>query len=344
MAELPKNYFAALGLKPGATREEVKKAFKELAFQFHPDRNPHNPWAEERFKETVEAYSYLTGNVEALRALQGPSAAARMTGDYAQDILKTLFDIDHPGALRDRAPFRRSLSLSLEEAFSGGLFPLFVEREELCSACRGTGVEEGAKIFTCTYCFGAGSVGGAPGENVERRECPKCNGRGFLSSKGCLRCRARGYLLEEAKLRVPVPPRVTDGFKIVLPQEGHELSPGRRGDVEVLLQLRRHPRFSFDGKDIICETTVKMSEAALGAEVKVPTLSGATTLRLPPGTQSGQVFRIKSLGLGGDQFVKIKVKIPAALNEKERLLLRRIQDEKGAETPGFWQKVKKLFW
>ncbi|MFO1464636.1 MAG: J domain-containing protein [bacterium] len=343
MADSQKNYFATLGLKPGATREEVKKAFKELAFQFHPDRNPHNPWAEERFKETVEAYSYLTGNLEALRALQGPSAAAKMTGDYAQDILKTLFDIDHPGSLRDRAPFRRELSLSLEEAFAGGTFSLLVEREELCPSCRGNGVEEGAKVFTCTYCFGAGSVSG-PGETAERRECPKCNGRGFLSAKGCLRCRARGYLLQEAKLKVPLPPRVTDGFTVTLPGEGHELAPGRRGDLQVLVRLRRHPRFSFDGKDIICETSVEMSEAALGAEVMVPTLGGTTALRLPPGTQSGQVFRIKGLGLGGDQFVKINVRIPAALNEKDRLLLRRIRGEQGTEQPGWWQKIKQLFW
>ncbi|MCE9626182.1 MAG: DnaJ domain-containing protein [Deltaproteobacteria bacterium] len=128
MAEANKNYFAVLGLKSSATLPEIKKAFKELAFQYHPDRNPHNPRAEDRFKETVEAYSYLTGNLEALKAIQKPSAAAKSTGDYAQDILKTLFDIDHPGSLRDRAPFRQELTLALEEAFSGGVKTIQVER------------------------------------------------------------------------------------------------------------------------------------------------------------------------------------------------------------------------
>jgi len=343
MGDSQKNYFAVLGLSQGANREEIKRAFKELAFRFHPDRNPHNPQAEERFKETVEAYSYLTGNFEALRAIQHPSPAARTTGEYAQDILKTLFDVDHPGSLRERPPFRRELELSLEEAFAGGGKILSVEREELCGVCYGSGVEEGAKTFTCTYCFGAGFVGG-PGEGGERRECPKCNGRGFLSSRGCVPCRGRGYHLRAAKLKVPFPPRANDGFLVTLPGEGHELAPGRRGDVQVALRLKRHPWFSFDGKDIICETTVEMSLAALGGEVQVPTLGGTTPLRLPPGTQSGQVFRLKGLGLGGDQFVKIKVKIPAVLGERDRLLLHRIQGEGGAERPGFWRKIKKWFW
>lgn len=343
MGDSQKNYFAVLGLRPDASREEIKKAFKELAFQFHPDRNPHNPRAEERFKETVEAYSYLTGNFEALRAIQQPSSAAKTTGEYAQDILKTLFDVDHPGSLRERAPFQRELEITLEEAFAGGTKALTVEREDLCATCYGTGVDEGAKVFTCTYCFGAGVVGG-PEEGSERHECPKCNGRGFLSSRGCVPCRARGYFKREAKLKVAFPPRIHDGFTVTLSGEGHELSPGQRGEVKVVLRLQRHPWFSFDGKDIICETTVEMSQAALGGEVQVPTLGGTTPLRLPPGTQSGQVFRLKGLGLGGDQFIKIRVKTPVALSERDRSFLRQIQGEGGAEAPGFWQKIKRWFW
>lgn len=338
-----KNFHAVLGIKPEATPAEVKKAFKELAFQYHPDRNPHNPVAEERFKELVEAYSHLTGNVEALRALQGPSSAAKMTGDYAQDILKTLFDIDHPNSVQDRQPMRVEVLLSLEEAFKGTVKIVEVQRQEICGECKGTGVDHGAKIFTCTYCFGAGQVGG-PDDGTRRRECPKCNGRGFISSRGCVPCRARGYKRRDVKLKVTVPSQSKEGQTVILQGEGHESAPGRRDDAQAVFKLLRHPSFSFDGKDVMCETSVEMSEAALGGEVKVSTLDGFTTLHLPPGTQSGQVFRIKGMGLGGDQFVKIKVKTPVALSEKDRHLLRRIQGNIAATPRGFWQKIKKWFW
>lgn len=338
-----KNYHAVLGIRPEASPAEVKKAFKELAFQYHPDRNPHNPVAEERFKELVEAYSYITGNVEALRALQGPSAAAKMTGDYAQDILKTLFDIDHPFSLHDKQVLRVEVLLTLEEAFKGTVKTVEVQRQEICAECKGNGVDHGAKIFTCTYCFGAGQVGG-PDDGSKRRECPKCNGRGFLSSRGCVACRARGFKRRDIKLKVTVPALAKEGQTLILPDEGHEIAPGRKGDAQAIFKLQRHPSFSFDGKDIMCETSVEMSEAALGGEVSVPTLDGFTTLHLPPGTQSGQVFRIKGMGLGGDQFVKIKVKTPVALSEKDRHLLRRIQGNIAATPRGFWQKIKKWFW
>src|SRR5262249_30221955 len=160
----------------------------------------------------------------------------------------------------------------------------------------------------------------------------------------CLPCRARGYLMKTAKLKVTIPPRVNEGQVLNLKDEGHELLPGKRGDVQVVLKLQRHPWFSFDGKDIICETTVEMSEAALGGEVQVQTLAGKTSLHLPPGTQSGQVFRLKGLGLGGDQFIKIQVKTPVARTEKERLLLLQIQGESRALERGLWPRIKKWFW
>ncbi|HCU23786.1 MAG TPA: hypothetical protein DF383_02115 [Deltaproteobacteria bacterium] len=348
MSDSKKNYHAVLGLESGASREELKKAFKELAFQFHPDRNPHNVLAEERFKQIVEAYSYLTGNFEALRALQRPpSSAARRSGDYAQDILQVLFDIDHPHDVQRKLPLEAELEISLEEAFRGTLRRFEVERQELCRECKGSGVEAGAKIFTCTYCFGAGEIG-SPDLGETLRECPKCNGRGFLSAKACMACRAHGYLKVKASLQVEIPPRVQDGQTLTLEGAGHERSSGERGPLRITLHLRRHPGFSFDGKDIICEISVEMREAALGGEIKVPTLAGSTSLTLPPGTQSGAFFRLKGLGLGGDQFVKIRVKTPVVYSEKDRDLLRRMQ-ESPTEAPRsfwlkFWNKMKRWFW
>jgi molecular chaperone DnaJ len=332
-----------MGLKPGASSQEIKRAFKELAFKYHPDRNPKNPWAEERFKEALEAYSYLTGNMEAYRAMTSKTAAATVAADPGADILKVLFDIDVMPTSRHKKPLVYPLNLTLEEAFTGGEKKIRVTRDELCETCGGRGVDEGAKVFTCTYCFGAGYVGGASASQ-EESECPKCNGRGILSSRGCTACRARGFLSREAKLRVTIPPRVTHGQQVAVPSEGHHRHAGRRDDLLLQISLAKHPVFSFDGKDIICESTVDMTDAALGGEISVPTLRGPTKLTLPPGTQSGQVFRLKGLGLGGDQFVKIQVRTPTALSEKERKSLLSLKRVDGSEQRGLLARLKRWFW
>jgi molecular chaperone DnaJ len=344
MPEASKNYFTVLGLQPNATLEEIKKAFKEVAFQYHPDRNPHNPWAEERFKEAVEAYTYLTGNLEAYRALQQPAPRGSKSAEVMEDILKVLFDIETaPAATRPR-PLKVPLELSLQEAFAGGSRKLQIEREDICSACFGKGVEKGAKVFTCTYCFGMGEVS-TNKEGTEKRECPKCNGRGLLSSRGCLSCRARGTLTKRVTLQVDIPPRVNEGQVLNMRGEGHEQNYfGKRGDLQFIIHLKNDPLFTFDGKDIICETTVEMSDAALGGEIFVPTLSGPTKFKLPPGTQSGQVIRLKGLGLGGDQFIKIRVKTPIAVSEKDRQLFRQIKGSTEEGDQSLWQRLKKWFW
>jgi len=344
MVETGKNYFAELGLTAGATAEEVKKAFKQLAFQYHPDRNPRNPWAEEKFKNLVEAYSYLTGNLEAYRVMTSKSAMATAAADPGQDILKTLFDIDVSPTRRNKGLAKVQVLLTMEEAFLGAQKKVEFDREEICKECRGKGVDEGAKLFTCTYCFGAGVVGLLEVNEEDAKECPKCNGRGFLSSRGCVACRARGYTLKKAKVQVQIPPKVRAGSVVEVKGEGHQLSLELRGDLQVQVGIKKHPVFTFDGKDIICETSVQMSEAVLGGEIQVPTLGGPTKLSIPPGTQSGQIFRVKGLGLGGDQFVRINVKTPIFLSEKDRSLMRRLKGQGSEEPKGFWQRVKKWFW
>ena len=270
------------------------------------------------------------------------SAAATVAADPGADILKVLFDIDVAPAARHKQPLTYSLTLTLEEAFAGVEKKISVTRDELCKACKGRGVDEGAKVFTCTYCFGTGSIGGF-GETDEM-ECPKCNGRGILSSRGCTVCRARGFISRDEKLRVVIPRGVSHGQKVSIPGEGHQLSASNRGDLIVQVSLVRHPVFSFDGKDIICESTVEMTDAALGGEISVPTLRGPTKLAIPPGTQSGQVFRLKGLGLGGDQFVKVQVKTPVALSEKERNSLLSLKQAGAQGKPSFFKRLKRWFW
>lgn len=342
MTDLTPKYWSILGVAPGSSPQEIKKAFKELAFKYHPDRNPKNAWAEERFKEALEAYSFLSGNMEAYRAMTSKAAAATVAADPGADILKVLFDIDAAPAARHKQPLSFLLALSMEEAFAGTEKRISVTRDELCKVCKGRGVDEGARVFTCTYCFGSGAVGGF-GQDDDM-ECPKCNGRGILSSQGCTACRARGFVSRGAKVRVEVPPGVRHGQKISIPGEGHQRNAAARGELVIEISLTRHPVFSFDGKDIICESSVDMTDAALGGEISVPTLRGATRLMIPPGTQSGQVFRLKGLGLGGDQFVKIQVKTPVALSEKERNSLLSLKRAGAQGKPSFLKRLKRWFW
>lgn len=343
MSDPTEKYLQALGLVKKATQEEIKKAFKNLAFQYHPDRNPHNDVAEEQFKGVVEAYSYLSGNMEAYQAFQKPAKKTRVSMDEVQDIYSILFDIDlTPAATRPR-PLETNLELSLEEAFLGGIKKLYLERYDLCPQCLGQGVEKGAKSFTCTYCFGQGEVEGPAGAE-DHRECPKCNGRGFLSSKGCLNCSARGVEIKPVKRKVTVPAKVGPGKVLTLRGEGHEFELGHRGDVFVKLQLKKDSRFSFDGNDIICETTVEMASAALGGEVTVPTLAGSKKVSIPAGTQSGAVIRLKGFGLGGDQFIRVWVRTPQVISEREKNLILRLKDEDGKSKPGIWSRIKKWIW
>lgn len=234
------------------------------------------------------------------------------------------------------------LALTLEEAFQGGEKKILLDRQDLCADCQGRGVEEGAKVFTCTYCFGEGGVSNERDETV--KECPKCNGRGFLSSRGCVHCRAHGVVEKHVKLKVQVPPKVRQGQVLTLPREGHEFNFGEREDLHVAIQLIKHPRFSFDGKDIICETSVEISEAALGGSITVPTLIGSKKLHIPPGTQSGQVFRMKGMGLGGDQFIRIWVKTPKVVSERERKIFRHLKEGEKGSASTLWSRFKKWIW
>ena len=341
MSDSTQNYLEILGLHPDASQEDVKKAFKTLAFQYHPDRNPHNAWAEEKFIKVLEAYSYLSGNWEAYQALRASKKTESIPIEQVEDIYQILFDIDLAPAPTRAKLLRTSLLLKAEDAFHGGDFPIMVERYDWCPVCNGSGADKGARRFTCTFCFGEGEVdsNSAP---EGHRECPKCNGRGFLSSEPCLACRGRGVSLKKKKLNLFIPAKISPGSLLTIPEEGHEFVRGKRGMVEVVISLKEDPRFSFDGKDIICETTVSLGDAALGGEITVATLDGPRLVHIPPGTQSGQVVRLKGMGLGGDQFVRVWVKTPTPVSERERKVLHGFKDAHTAK--GLWGRLKQWIW
>lgn len=343
MSDVAEKYLITLGLTRKASTEDIKKAFKELAFQFHPDRNPHNELAEERFKEIVEAYSYLSGNMEAYQAMQQPTAPRTVSVEQAQDIYQILFDLDPAPAPARHRPLTVPLEITLQEAFLGAEKKLDLERKDLCQKCLGRGVDAGAKTFTCTYCFGEGEVDSEASPDGFR-ECPKCNGRGFISSRGCVPCRAKGVVLNRIQLKIHIPPKVGAGQILKIEGEGHEFAPGQRGDVHVRLSLRKDDRFTFDGKDIICEVFVDLAEAALGGEVTVPTPAGSKKINLPHGMQSGEVIRLKGHGLGGDLFVRVWVKTPHVLSEKEKKFIKSFSSSRENAGRGWWARIKKWIW
>ncbi len=343
MSDAAEKYLSTLGLSREATSTDIKRAFKELAFQFHPDRNPHNTRAEERFKEVVAAYSYLSGNMEAYQALKQPAKPNSETVEQAQDIYKLLFDLDMAPVPTRHRSLQIELELSLEEAFRGGEKKIYLERHDLCSQCMGRGVDAGAKTFTCTYCFGEGEVDSLSAEN-STRECPKCNGRGFISSKGCVACRAKGIKTVPVERKVSFPPGVKPNQILNIPHEGHEFAPGQRSDVHVILSLKKDARFTFDGKDIICEISVELADAALGSKVTVPSLAGPKEINLPHGIQSGEVIRLKGQGLGGDQFVRVWVKTPQVLSEKEKKFIQGFSGNAKKQRSLWWARIKKWIW
>jgi molecular chaperone DnaJ len=341
MTESTRNYLEVLGLNQDASSEDVKKAFKVLAFQYHPDRNPHSEAAEEKFKQVLEAYSFLSGNMEAYQALKTPKKTSSIPIEQIQDIYQILFDIDLAPAPTRARRLRTEVTLKAEVAFRGGEVPFTVERYDWCPVCEGAGADKGARRFTCTFCFGEGEVDSASAPEGHR-ECPKCNGRGFLSAEGCLTCRGRGVSLKKTKMTLFIPAKISPGAVLTIPGEGHEFEKGKRGMVEVGISLKEDPRFSFDGKDIICETSVSLGDAALGGDVMVPTLDGPRSVQIPPGTQSGQVVRLKGMGLGGDQFIRVWVKTPTATSEKERKILDEFKEARLGRS--LWGRLKKWIW
>ncbi|MCB1214825.1 MAG: J domain-containing protein [Deltaproteobacteria bacterium] len=334
--DLTQHSLKILKLKPGAGKAEIKRAFKELAFEYHPDRQRHTDGGEEKFKEVAQAYAYLMGHQEAYETLSKNSDSSFSASDsQVDDIYKTLFDLETRSQARRYQELPIALNLSLEEAFQGGSKIFRLKRRDLCTSCQGEGVARGAKRRTCTYCFGEAVVGN------KKQACPACGGKGFLSSETCLNCQGEGAVLKESKVKITWPSRWNPKNVLEISEMGHEYDTGLRGPVKVSLVPQEHESFSFDGENILCEVEISMSQAALGGEVEVPTLQGPKKVSLAPGVQSGSIFRLKAYGLGGDQLIRWQVTTLAALSERER---RFFQTLLGKGKEGLWQKIKRYLW
>jgi len=368
-----RDYYEVLGVSRTAAEQEIKSAYRKLALQYHPDRNPDNPEAEERFKECSEAYAVLADTEKRARydrfGHAGVNGGAQGFGGFDatvfndfQDIFGDLFgfgDMFGQGRRRSRAQrgadLREDLTLEFEEAVFGVTKQIDVRRHEECEPCKGTGVAPGKQPITCTTCAGHGQVRYQQGFFSISRTCSTCGGSGKLVVDPCTQCRGQGRVTRERTVTVKVPAGVEEGARILYSNEGEAgIAGGPPGDLYVVLHAKDHAFFERDGKNLHCMVPISMSQAALGAEIKVPTLEGEETLKIPEGTQTGANFKLKNKGVPvlngrgrGDLFVEVKVQTPSKLSKRQRELLQELHTTLTVENKpvsrSLISKVKEIF-
>ena len=342
-----RDYYEILGVAPNASEADLKQAYRRMAMKFHPDRNPGNQEAEVRFKEAKEAYEILSDpqkraaydqfghagvNASAGRGGFGAGAGAGSFADIFSDVFGDIFGggpaHGGPGVFRG-ADLRYTLELSLEEAVAGTEKDFDVPTMVPCTGCSGSGAAKGSKPQPCATCQGHGEVRLQQGFFAIRQPCPRCRGSGTVIATPCQECNGNGRVPEQKRLSVKVPAGVDTGDRIRLGGEGEPgENGGPPGDLYVQIAVRDHPIFKRDGAHLRCEIPISMPTAALGGELEVPTLDGRVTLRVPPGTQSGRIFRIRSKGVQpvrggatGDLLCRVNVETPVNLTAKQKELL-----------------------
>ncbi|MDP1809140.1 MAG: molecular chaperone DnaJ [Actinomycetota bacterium] len=348
-----KDYYKILGVGKNAVKKDIKNAYRKLAREYHPDAKPGDKAAEERFKEIAEAYEVLGDPKKRAEynqqsefvAAGGPRMGGAQSGGrdyYTNDaggfgaVFEDLFQA-RPGRA---GPVRGddlayTIRLGFREAFTGTTKRIKIHRRKQCATCGGSGAKPGSTPTVCPTCGGRGVIAQNEGFFSLSRACPTCGGEGTIVKDRCPQCGGSGTLPEEKTVTVNIPAGIDDGGKLKyrgLGQAGHRGAPA--GDLYIIVQVQPHPLFKRQGGNIHLELPLKFTEAALGAAVKVPTVDGSVKLKIPPGTQSGQVFRVKgkgapkAKGLGaGDLLVKVQVEVPKTLNPAEHELMVRLAGE-----------------
>lgn len=364
-----RDYYEVLGVSRDAGPEEIKKAFRKLAHQHHPDKNAGNESSGERFKEIGEAYEVLS-NPEKRQAydrfgVAGPGRGFEGFGGFDPGF-GSIFDDIFEGFFGGRtgrssrgahrgADLRYNLDIRFEEAALGVEKQIVVPRLETCVACQGSGAKAGSQPIFCKACRGTGQVRFSQGFLTVSQTCSQCRGEGRVIEHPCQTCRGLGQAKAERTLTVKIPAGVDTGTRLKLSNEGETgVRGGPPGDLYVVLTVQEHPIFTRHGDDLYCEIPIKFTQAALGTQIEIPIISGRTTLKIPPGAQTGTEIRIKGRGLPnvrgygrGDLLARIFVEVPTHLTAKQRDVLEQYARlENGAGSPlveGFWEKVKALF-
>lgn len=360
------DYYEILGVPRGASADELKKAYRKLAMQCHPDRNPGDLEAERRFKEVSEAYDVLKDDQKRAAYDQFGHAAFEQGGrggfdgaasfaDVFDDLFGEFMGARRGGATRG-ADLRYNLEITLDDAFNGKTAKIRVPTSVACEECRGSGAAGDSKPSTCTTCRGAGKVRAAQGFFTIERTCPTCNGVGRVIENPCRACGGQGRVHRDKTLAVTIPAGVEEGTRIRLAGEGEAgLRSGPPGDLYIFLAIAPHRFFRRDGLHVYCRVPIAMVTAALGGVVEVPTLEGGRArVTIPPGTQTGRQFRLKGKGMPtmrgsaeGDMFVQAVVETPVSLSKRQRELLQEFDKlgskETSPESEGFFARVKELW-
>jgi len=366
-----RDYYEVLGVSRSATEDEIKKAYRKLALKHHPDRNPGDKAAEGRFKEASEAYQILS---DAERRSQydrfGHAAFEQGMGaggfDFSaagfEDIFSDIFG-DFFGSSRGRGrsrsrrgeDLRYNLDITFEEAVFGAEKTITIPRLVACETCHGQGTKDGAARATCPACRGSGQVRFQQGFFTIAKACGQCNGQGTIIKDPCRHCGGSGVARTTQTLNVKIPPGVDTGSRLKLRSEGEAgVNGGPAGDLYVVLNVGEHPLFTRHENEIVCEVPISFAQAALGAEIEVPTIEGKVKMKVAAGTQSGSVFRLKGKGVPdvrgygrGDELVRVHIETPRKLSAKQRELLEEFAKQGGEEVhplaKGFLDKVKELF-
>ncbi|OLC87906.1 MAG: molecular chaperone DnaJ [Acidobacteria bacterium 13_1_40CM_4_61_5] len=366
-----------LGVSRTATVDEIKSAYRKAALQWHPDRNPENKKeAEERFREATEAYSVLSDSqkreIYDRYGHAGLSGAGMETGfdstifqDF-HDIFGDFFGFEDLFGGRGRrgrsrvqrgADLRYDMSLNFEEAASGVTTKIKLPRLEFCGACNGTGAKAGTGVTTCQTCGGRGQLVSQQGFFMITRTCPACQGAGQVIRERCLECRGQGRIEREKTIELRIPPGVDSGTRLRVAGEG-ESGPngGPPGDLYVVLEVKEHPFFERRGADLYCTIPISMAQAALGAELMVPGLTTEERLKIPEGTQSGTVFRLKGKGLPdphgggrGDLYYHVRVVTPTKLTREQRKMMEqlgatlKVENKPAERDSSLLEKMKDIF-
>ena len=378
MATEKRDYYEVLGVERSATDEQVKRAYRKLAVKFHPDKNPDDPHAEEKFKELGEAYDVLIdSNKRAAYDRFGHAAFAPGGagfggggfhdpfeifrevfggGGFGGGIFETFFGGGERTEDRRRgSDLRYDMQIKLEEAASGAEKEIEIAKLDTCDKCKGSGAESGSRTITCSICGGRGQVISSRGFFHVSQTCPRCRGAGEVIEKPCQECRGEGRVEKLSRVKLKIPAGIREGSRLRSLGNGEAgTRGGPPGDLYVVIHIREHKIFQREGDDLYCEVPIPFSVATLGGEIGVPTLQGGAHLRVPSGTQSGQMFKLRGKGITntngrghGDLFARLIVEVPSRLNAEQRRKLEEFAelcgDENAPLRKSFFERAKDFF-